>query len=168
MKVCGQAVKKLDRMADHPGGNNYHKQWPSLERWGKGLVLPKCREICSLEGLKLLDKAARKRNTVTDAITGDEEVGEENQFCPPALQMTRLSDPVEARDQRSTVMKSREVSPLGHRSGQRWDIEYSQHGMKVNNFPWRSHTSSCMNCDNLGLLAKCLLCPAQDTAVASV
>lgn len=60
------------------------------------------------------------------------------------------------------MMKSTGASPLGQRSGQRGQIEDSQHVLQVNNFPCRFRISSHMDCDGLGL------CPTQDTAVASV
>lgn len=33
------------------------------------------------------------------------------------------------------MIKSKEVSPLGQGSGQRWQIGDNQHGLQVNNFP---------------------------------
>lgn len=58
---------------------------------------------------------------------------------------------------------------LGHRTVQRLQTQYSQHGIKLDNFLPRFCISSCMNCDNLSLLpSKCLLCPIQDTALASI
>lgn len=51
-------------------------------------------------------------------------------------------------------MKSIEISLLGHRTGQRWLIAYSQQDIKFNDYLRRSPISYGMNCDNLGLLAK--------------
>lgn len=66
-------------------------------------------------------------------------------------------------------MRLTEVSPLGQRTGQGWYTEKSQHGLKSNSSLLRFLISFCMNWDNLRcLLSKPLLCPNQETAVASL
>lgn len=66
-------------------------------------------------------------------------------------------------------MRLTEVSPLGQRTGQGWYTQKSQHGLKSNSSLLRFLISFCMNWDNLRcLLSKPLLCPNQETGVASL
>lgn len=70
--------------------------------------------------------------------------------------------PSGARDEESTPIKSTEGSPLKYRMGQRWQIQYNQHGIKLNRLPLVSCTASSMTYDSLGLQAQqvfALSCP---------